>query len=222
HGAGALGGGPLPARPPGRLYLATTARRSPLERELLHDGENEVELGAPGLEVGLEEQLREAGLGVTLDVLADLRERAPQGAPLLALRCVVDHVRTAADDGQRRSVAADRRGGALALANQGRALGEWDVAAVESVAERDRALDDGWTVAADGDRRVRLLHGLGLNDRLRQPVELTLELRGLVFPDGPKAPDEFVAAPAAPLVRYARGLVFVARPSDAKADVEAP
>src|SRR5262249_56106068 len=108
HGAGALGGGPLPARPPGRLFLARTARRSPLGRELPHDGENAVELGAPGLEVGLEEQLRETGLGVTLDVLADLRERAPQGAPLLALRCVVDHVGTPAAHVPRRSIPADR------------------------------------------------------------------------------------------------------------------
>src|SRR5262245_36716163 len=66
-----------PSRPPFRPVPSFPSGTSPPGRELLHDGENALELGAPGLEVGLEEQLGEAGLGVALDVLANLGERAP-------------------------------------------------------------------------------------------------------------------------------------------------
>ena len=89
-----------------------------LRRQLLHHVEDVLEVGAAGLEVELEEQLGETGVGVALDVLADLGERAPERAAVSALGGIVDHVRATADDVERIGIAADLPRGVFDLSNE--------------------------------------------------------------------------------------------------------
>src|SRR2546426_4606786 len=108
----------------GTPRVASRGRALPFRRELLHDLEDAVEVRAAGLEVGLEEELGEAGFRVARDVLADLGEGAPERAPARALRGVVDDVGATADDVERGRVAAGRAGGVLDLGDQRRDLGQ--------------------------------------------------------------------------------------------------
>src|SRR5215469_13795972 len=138
------------------------ARRS-ARRQRVHDSKRLVEVGAVGLEVALEEQLSEPGLGIARDVLPDLVERAEERTAVLALRRLLHQVSAATDDVKGAGIPARRLRGGLDLVDEGHHLGHGHVAAVEPIAEGDGALDDGRAVAADGDGRMRLLNRLRLD-----------------------------------------------------------
>src|SRR3970040_175914 len=74
--------------------------------EGFHDLEGALEGDAARVEVGLEEELGQAGLGVAAHILADLAERAPERPALLALRARVEVKAAARHDPERRRVPA--------------------------------------------------------------------------------------------------------------------
>ena len=84
-----------------RPAAATTRRTKDPETVCAGGGagfEGALEGDAARVEVGLEEELGQAGFAVAAYVLSDLVQRAPQGAAILALRGVVDPVRAPAHD----------------------------------------------------------------------------------------------------------------------------
>ena len=159
---------------------------------------------------------------VALDVVADLLERAEQGAPARALRlrrragtCRGRPPGAAKDPVPARSAAvrssvtsgATRSSGTLPPLKPS----AW-------VTARRTAAD---AVAADGDGRVRRLEGPGPDEGPRHSVELAVELDGLLGPDRLQAGEELVGAAAALVEGHADRVVLVARPADAEPDVEA-
>src|ERR1051326_1513617 len=80
--------------------VAPTAQASGRDSrgQRLHLGQRALERGPARLEVRLEEDLGDAGVGVTPEILANLRDGAPQRAAIGALRLGGEVERAPADD----------------------------------------------------------------------------------------------------------------------------
>ena len=104
------------------------------------------------------------------------------------------------------------------LGELGRRLGR----RVPAVPQRRHALERAGAVAADPDRRVRLLHRLGREADLAHVVELALEARIVLGPERLEDREHLVGLPAARVERRAQQLQLFLPPAHAHADDQAP
>src|SRR5262252_649084 len=200
----------------------TASKRSWSElarRDCLHDLEASLEGRAARVEVGFEEELGQSRFSVAADIVADLFEAAEERAAILPLRARVELERSPRDDLERARIAARLLGGGLDVGHERCHLLQGNIAAIEAVV-CDGAPDDGGPVAADGDGRMRHLHGTRLDVGPRHAIELARELHGILAPDGSEAAEELVASPAARGVGHAHRVELVHGPAEAQADVE--